>query len=47
MRPTDLGFRPPDERTADYNYDVNITRDGHHLNIKDDTKQNPKGYNMP
>ena len=46
MRPTDLGFRPPDERTAEYNMDVRVTRDGSFLDITD-LPQNPKGYNLP
>lgn len=47
MRPTQLGFRPPDERTAEFNVDCLITRDGTHLNIINDTNQNPKGYSLP
>ena len=47
MRPTDLGFRPPDERTAEYDLDVLVTNTGHHINLCDDQPQNPKGTNLP
>ena len=46
MRPTELGFRPPDERTAEFNQEVKVTRDGTLLDITE-AKQNPKGYNLP
>lgn len=46
MRPTQLQFRPPDERTAEYDVDIAVTRDGHLLDICEE-KQNPKGYTLP
>lgn len=47
MRPTLLGFRPPDERTAELNTEVKVSREGKQYNILVDTKQNPKGSNLP
>ena len=47
MRPTLLGFRPPDERTAEYTAELKVTRDGKFNNAFEDNKQNPRGTNMP
>ena len=47
MRPTLLGFRAPDERTAEYNLNLLVNREGKKYNIIDETKQNPKGSNLP
>jgi hypothetical protein len=38
MRPTLLGFRSPDERTAEYPSEVLINREGKKLNVVDDNK---------
>lgn len=47
MRPTDLGFRAPDERTAEYDLDIRVTNTGQHINFAEDRPQNPKGTNLP
>jgi len=47
MRPTLLGFRAPDERTAELNTDNFCNREGTKYNIIEETKQNPKGTNLP
>lgn len=47
MRPTLLGFRAPDERTAEYNCEMEINREGKKYNILTETKQNPKGSSLP
>jgi hypothetical protein len=47
-RPTDLQFRPPDERTGcDYELDIKVTYDGQFCDIGENTHDNPKGYNLP
>jgi len=46
MRPTQLDFRPPDERTAEH-FDVVMDNTGHKLAISDDKHSNPKGYSLP
>lgn len=38
MRPTLLGFRAPDERTAEYNTQVEVNREGKKYNILQETK---------
>lgn len=47
MRPTLLGFRAPDERTAEYNNQMLINREGKKYDIIAETKLNPKGSNLP
>lgn len=47
MRPTNLGFRAPDERTGEYNIDLTMTREGIRYDIVQETKQNPKGTSLP
>jgi hypothetical protein len=47
MRPTLLGFRAPDERTADFTTQAATTRDGKLLDITKETKHNPRGSNLP
>lgn len=38
MRPTLLGFRSPDERTAEFASEVLINREGKKLNVVEDNK---------
>ena len=47
MRPTLLGFRAPDERTAEYNNHLEVNREGKKYDILVETKQNPRGTNLP
>ena len=47
MRPTLLGFRAPDERTAEFPTQAEVTREGKLLDITKDTKHNPRGSNLP
>ncbi len=44
-RPTNLGFRAPDQHSGD-NYNVLVNKEGKHYNIAA-SKQNPKGTNLP
>lgn len=46
-RPTKLGFRAPDERTAEYNTELAVNKEGKRYNIINETKLNPKGTNLP
>ena len=46
-RPTQLGFRAPDERTAEYNVDLTMNKEGKRYQILEETKVNPKGSNLP
>lgn len=46
-RPTNLGFRAPDERTAEHNIDLTVNKEGKKYDICQDTKANPKGTNLP
>ena len=47
MRPTQLGFRSPNERTAELNTECWVNREGKKYDIRAETKQNPKGSNLP
>lgn len=47
MRPTLLGFRHPDERTAEYASECRITNDGTKLKLADRKKASVKGTNLP
>ena len=47
MRPTLLGFRHPDERTAEYSAECRITNDGTKIKLADRRKQSVKGTNLP
>ena len=47
MRPTQLGFRNPNERTAELNTECWVNREGKKYDIRAETKQNPKGSNLP
>lgn len=46
MRPTLLGFRAPDQRTAEFQSVTRVNKEGKHLNIMDH-KTNPTGTNLP
>jgi hypothetical protein len=46
MRPTNLQFRAPDERTAELNIELTVNREGKHYNILEETKLNPKGTSL-
>jgi hypothetical protein len=47
MRPTQLGFRSPNERTAELNTELAVTKEGAHYDVVKGSKQNPKGTNLP
>lgn len=44
MRPTDLKFRPPDERTSDFNTERFLTRQGSQVDML--AKTSAKGTNF-
>lgn len=47
MRPTLLGFRHPDERTAEYAAECRVSKEGGHLRLAESRKPNAKGSNLP
>ena len=46
-RPTSLQFRAPDERTGEFNVDLEVNKEGKRLDITQGTRKNPKGTNLP
>ena len=46
-RPTNLGFRAPDERTAELNVDLTMNKEGMRYDILEEKKTNPRGTSLP
>jgi murein tripeptide amidase MpaA len=46
MRPTQLNFRSPNERTGDY-ISAEVNKEGKRYDITAEKRMNPKGTNLP